>query len=593
MLLSLICFFALTRGLCLPLHSHVILYFLAVQVRKGSRTLSAYVTPLKRAHLFRSRSQLGLPVLAFSVQTMDPISIISLVEGSMSLILQCGSTIKNLNDLAGRYKKAPLSLSSIIQEVDIIELAWKRIKDWFESYRNEAGDGELLERLDKSLKCGTNVISALQHDLLDYGLMKVGFMQRSKLTWNEKTLRNHQDRIRGQVHAMSLLLQVIELPTSKARSKQLQTAQNTFLKSDESAYSIVPSRMSISSSARDSVFSVESGELIYDRWSFEGDLFSARAYKRTYAKSIISSILHSKMGKPKDGARTILSNDAISAVTDDGLEASVNGALGGTANNAPKSGGEQGLVLLSEEKSKDRECYGEFSCLDFVAIPGLTEEPLQTWTHPKTRYFWLRDSFPVEFNPARIFTFNYPSYPLLSDDKANMNVYAEKLLSDLKTVGSDNKSRRLIFIGHSYGGLLCKQALVIAKDDVRYSGIARNTLLFCFSSTPGFFDSNICSSPFPPLDLGHLVDLYLESLGARILEGSPRSSLLETLHTNTGNLLEITDAFNNFRKDFTNGSIHPAHVINFCERDSTTAVGREVSVTRKLLSSYWLILRLI
>ena len=313
---------------------------------------------------------------------MDPISIISLIEGSMSLILQCGSAVKSLNDLAGRYKQASLTLSSTIQEVDIIELAWKRIKDWFESYRNEAGDVELLDRLDKSLKCGTNVISTLQHDLLAYGSMKFGFMQRSKLTWNDKALRNHQDRIRGQVQAMSLLLQVIELPICKTRSEQLQTAQNTFLKSDESAYSIVPSRMSISSSARDSVFSVESAELIHHRWGFEGDLFSARAYKRRYAKGLISSVRHSKVanGNTKDGASTILSNDAISAVADDGLGTSVNGALGGTADNIPKTDVEQGLVLLSEDKLGDQDCYREFSCLDYVAIPSLTEDPLQAWT---------------------------------------------------------------------------------------------------------------------------------------------------------------------------------------------------------------------
>lgn len=370
----------------------------------------------------------------------DPISIISLVEGSITLIVQCGSAIKSLNEIAAKYKQAELILSSMIQEVDVIELAWKRIKDWFESYINEAGDGELLERLDKSLKCGTNVISALQDDLLDYGSKKLEFMQRSRLNWNEKALRDHQDRIRGQVHAMSLLLQVIELPTPKARSKQLQTARNLFFKSDESAYSIVPSRMSISSSALDSVFSFESAELIRHRWNFEGDLFGARVYKRIYAKNLIASALHSKVAKDKHGALPILANDGIST----------------TADDAPKNNVEQGLVLLSEETSKDSKGHGEYSWLDFVAIPGLIEEPLQTWTHPKTQHLWLRDSLPTTFISARIFTFNYPSYLLLTDDKANIKIYAEKLLSDLKTIGAGYGKRRLVFIAHSYGGFLCK-----------------------------------------------------------------------------------------------------------------------------------------
>lgn len=266
---------------------------------------------------------------------VDPISIISLVEGSISLIVQCGSAIKSLNEIAAKYKQAELTLSSIIQEVDVIELAWKRIKDWFESYIDEAGDVELLERLDKSLKCGTNVISALQDDLLGYGSKRLGFMQRSRLSWNEKLLGDHQDRIRGQVLAMNLLLQVIELPTSKARSKQLETAQKTFLKSDESAYSIVPSRMSMSTSARDSVFSVNSAELIHHRWSFEGDLFGARAYKRNYAKNLINLVLHSRVAKAKDGASTMPGNGAVIPTANDDLAWSASGTPSAPGDDAP------------------------------------------------------------------------------------------------------------------------------------------------------------------------------------------------------------------------------------------------------------------
>ena len=473
----------------------------------------------------------------------DPISIISLVEGSITLIVQCGSAIKSLNEIAAKYKQAELILSSMIQEVDVIELAWKRIKDWSESYTNEAGDGELLERLDKSLKCGTNVISALQDDLLDYGSKKLGFMQRTRLNWNEKVLRDHQDRIRGQVQAMSLLLQVMELPTSKARSKQLQRARNTFLKSDESAYSIVPSRMSISSSARDSVLSVESAELIHHRWSFEGDLMGARVYKRIYAKNLITSALHSKVAKAKDVPPTILAN--------------------------------AGLVLLSGKMSRDSASNDDYSWLDIVAIPGLIEEPLQTWTHPETRHLWLRDLLPKIFISARIFTFNYPSYLLLSDDKANIKIYAEKLLSDLKTAGAGCDTRRLIFIAHSYGGFMCKQAFLLANNDWRNPDIYRNTLLFCFFGTPDYFGT--CNHFFSqPFDLGDLVDLYLKGLGARTFRGRARSNLLKTLKRNTGSLSEIKSTFDD---------VYPRTVLNLYERDETMSIERKVSGTTEPLSS--------
>ena len=523
---------------------------------------------------------------------VDPISIIS---GSIGLILQCGSAIKSLNEIAAKYRQAELTLSSIIQEVDVIELAWKRIKDWFESYTDEAGDIELLERLDKSLKCGTNVISALQDDLLNYGSKKLGFMQRSRLSWHEEALRDHQYRIRGQVQAMSLLLQVIELPTPKARSKQLQTAQDTILKSDESAYSIVPSRMSISTSARNSVFSVESAELIHHRWSFEGDLLGARVYKRNYAKNLITSVLRSKVSKPKDGAFTTLANGGVSTSTiaDDELEASVDGALSATGDDAPKTNVEQGLVLLSDQTLLDSERDGKYRSLDIVAIPGLIEEPLQTWTHPQTGHFWLRDSLPTEFISARIFTFGYPSSSLLSDKNAHIKLYAEKLLSDLETVEAGKDNRKLVFIAHSYGGFLVKRALVLAENDLRYSDIVRNTLLVFLFGTPEVFRTPYLSSYPSSFDLGDLLDLYLEGLGATTLKGRARCCLLETLKANTGSLPQLTDAFNEFEERQTNRGFPSMHILRFDERGATMSNGRTVSGTIKSLSSYRLTLCLI
>lgn len=522
---------------------------------------------------------------------VDPISIISLVEGSIGLILQCGSAIKSLNEIAAKYKQAELTLSCIIQEVDVIELAWKRIKDWFESYTDEAGDLELLERLDKSLKCGTNVISALQDDLLDYRSGRLGFMQRSRLSWNDEALRDHQYRIRGQVQAMSLLLQVIELPTSKARGKELQTAQNTFLESDESAYSIVPSSMSISSSARNSVLSLESADLIHHRWSFERDLLGARVYKRNYAKNLITSVHCPKASKAKDSAFTTLAKGGVSIVADNDLETSANGAAGAIGGDAPINNVELGLVLLSEETYKKSD--GSVPCpwLDIVAIPGLIEEPLQTWTHPQTGHFWLRDSLPTAFISARIFTFHYPSYLLLSDEKAHIGLYAEKLLSDLKTVGAGKDNRELVFIAHSYGGLLVKKALVVAENDLRYSNIVRNTLLVYLFGTPEVFGS---LTSFPPsFDLGDLVDLYLEGSGATTLKGNARRSLLETLKTNTGSLLQLTDAFKELEERQAKRSPRFMKVSIVDGRYAIMPEGQTVSVTIKSLSSYRLTLCLI
>ena len=122
---------------------------------------------------------------------MDPVSIFGLVSGSTSVISQCASVIKSLNDVAGKFKQAELTILSRIQVVDTIELAWKRIKEWSEGYTEAGLDVELLERLNRSLKCGTLVISALQDDLSEHDSETLSVRQRSKVAWNERALQDN------------------------------------------------------------------------------------------------------------------------------------------------------------------------------------------------------------------------------------------------------------------------------------------------------------------------------------------------------------------------------------------------------------------
>ncbi|KAK3169630.1 hypothetical protein OEA41_009014 [Lepraria neglecta] len=258
---------------------------------------------------------------------MNPISIFSVIQGSIGLALQCGNVIQSLNDIVGKFNQAHLTIISIIQEVETIQMAWIRIREWSEEHAEAGTDTNFFDRLGRSLDCGTLVMTALEQDLEDYNIKTarptIGFRQRSRVAWNETALLDHQNRIRGQVQAMSLLLQVLELPTPKDRGTLLQTTERILRKSDESAYSIVPSRQSSlravgsqtsrASRARDSRISIESGELVYRPLSFEDELFTARVYKRNYRNAKMRSLFRSKSRTGIEGER--ISNRKIS-VTD-------------------------------------------------------------------------------------------------------------------------------------------------------------------------------------------------------------------------------------------------------------------------------------
>ena len=141
---------------------------------------------------------------------MDPVTIVGLVEGSISLAVQCGSVAKSLNNMAGQFKHAKLTLATIVQNLDIMQLAWDRIAVWSKDHVF-TDDDSLKGRVERFLKTGFLVLDALEEDLRSYDTSTLTFHQRSRLVWNEGTLQAHQTRVRDQAQSMSLLLQAVQL----------------------------------------------------------------------------------------------------------------------------------------------------------------------------------------------------------------------------------------------------------------------------------------------------------------------------------------------------------------------------------------------
>ena len=144
---------------------------------------------------------------------MDPLSIIGVVESSLSLALQLATAAKSLGDIAGKYKNAKLTVKALAQNLDVLQLTWTQIGRWFEAYAEDEVlcDDDLVRRVKGFLETGTLVMKALEQDLLAYNVETLTFKQRSKLIWNESTLECHQIRIRDQTLSMNLFLQAMKL----------------------------------------------------------------------------------------------------------------------------------------------------------------------------------------------------------------------------------------------------------------------------------------------------------------------------------------------------------------------------------------------
>ena len=96
---------------------------------------------------------------------------------------------------------------------------------------------------------------------------------------------------------------MIHSPIVRDRNDLLRESERQFKMSDESAYSIVPSRMSMSIYTRhttDSGASKSEENLVYKPLIFENELFTARVYKRNYRTPALQRFLKGTGQKPSD-----------------------------------------------------------------------------------------------------------------------------------------------------------------------------------------------------------------------------------------------------------------------------------------------------
>lgn len=138
------------------------------------------------------------------------------------------------------------------------------------------------------------------------------------------------------------------------------------------------------------------------------------------------------------------------------------GSLRSSSSTAPSRFTEDsniGLKVLVHQ-SADR-----LDCVDIVALHGLNGHRDLTWTDRVTGLNWLSNEkcLSKDIPNARILTFGYNSKTYFSRSKSNIQDFASELLTAISTQrqGAIERNRPLIFICHSLGGLVFKQACSI------------------------------------------------------------------------------------------------------------------------------------
>ncbi|KAJ6166893.1 hypothetical protein N7470_002340 [Penicillium chermesinum] len=142
------------------------------------------------------------------------------------------STVSGLRQLTGKLREADLTIQSLIQELNCIRTALSSLKEWLRIHRN-GNNGIKSDELDHDLAVAMDGCREIM-EILYYEVFELvqcveesgglGFKTRIKVVWNDESMRGHQEKLRAQVQALQLLLQVCQCHSSTEQVRLLRRA---------------------------------------------------------------------------------------------------------------------------------------------------------------------------------------------------------------------------------------------------------------------------------------------------------------------------------------------------------------------------------
>ncbi|PGH08456.1 hypothetical protein AJ80_07855 [Polytolypa hystricis UAMH7299] len=136
--------------------------------------------------------------------------------------------------------------------------------------------------------------------------------------------------------------------------------------------------------------------------------------------------------------------------------------------------------------------------VDIIFVHGLFGNPQHTWTGKKTdsetkkteEVFWVQQLLPAVLPNARIFTWGYDAdvtHLLSNSSQATIFEHSRTLLSDIsdERITEEDEKRGIIFVCHSLGGVLVKDALNCSQTErTHLKKILPATIGVVFLGTP-------------------------------------------------------------------------------------------------------------
>ncbi|KAJ5119213.1 hypothetical protein N7526_010850 [Penicillium atrosanguineum] len=223
----------------------------------------------------------------------------------------------------------------------------------------------------------------------------------------------------------------------------------------------------------------------------------------------------------------------------------------------------QNLTLKEDETNPDKH---EFPFLQEVHTPrdshkidiifvhglnprGRNDHPFETWTHANGK-FWPKDFLADDISYARVFVYGYNANVTNPQTMSTASIkdHANTLLNLLDLERSphfNSPPPKIIFIGHSLGGLVIKQALLNAKEDPKYGSIRSATSGLVFFGTP--------HRGAKAVELGKIA----AGIARFVSKGHASNDLLDCLEHNSLFTRQMSDRFRHQLEDY--------YVVSFIE----------------------------
>ncbi|KAJ5873529.1 uncharacterized protein N7473_013402 [Penicillium subrubescens] len=224
---------------------------------------------------------------------MDPVTAFGLFSGAIQVLQAIASTVGGLRQLTGKLREADFTIQSLIQELACIRTALTSLKEWLRIHRSGSGrDGPKFDELDQDLAIAMDGCRVIM-DVLSYEVFElvqsaeesggINFKTRMKIVWNEDTMRGHQEKLRAQVQALQLLLQVCQCHSSTEQVRLLRKATTRQIigrVADDTA-TLRSGRLSRVATDTDVISQSSSRRAISDRiFDFDATIMDSPVYQR-------------------------------------------------------------------------------------------------------------------------------------------------------------------------------------------------------------------------------------------------------------------------------------------------------------------------